>query len=125
MDENPTTTNTGIQLAFIKDPVNSVKTYRTQWLQKKKKKKTREFKDKMTEEETKEFLKEGGYTKINEDTIEAIYLEAANTGDTTLVNLARGMTEYFIKIKGKTDEIDDEIDMEALKQIGITIKSVD
>ncbi len=137
MVKNPYTSNTDIQLKFKKESSNSVKTYRTQWLKENKvgtKKgvlKSRTAKtddekfDKMTEEEIKEFLKKGGYTKIDEATIEAIYLEAANTGDTSLVNLARGMTEFYIKIKGKIEELDEDIDMEMLKQIGINVKSID
>ncbi len=63
------------------------------------------------------------YTKINSVTIEAVLLEGANTGNTNLANLARCMIDFFVKIKGKTDEIEDDIDMEALKEIGINIKS--
>lgn len=63
------------------------------------------------------------FTKINPETIEAVLLAGANTSDTKLVNLARAMIEFYIRIKGKTDEIEDKIDMEALKEIGINIKS--
>ena len=35
-------------------------------------------------------------------------------------NLLRTAIEFFIKIKGKEDAIDDDFDMEALKQIGIS-----
>ena len=35
-------------------------------------------------------------------------------------NLLRTAIEFFIKIKGKTDAIDDDLDMEVLKQIGIS-----
>ena len=63
------------------------------------------------------------FTKINSVTIEAVLLEGANTGNTSLANLARCMIDFFVKIKGKTDEIEDDIDMEALKEIGINIKS--
>ncbi|KKM89864.1 hypothetical protein LCGC14_1244440 [marine sediment metagenome] len=123
MEDNPNTSNTAIQLEFINDSPNSVKTYRTQWNKEKKNNKPGKFKEKMTEEEIKEFLKEGGYTKINADTIEAVLLEGANTGDTSMANLARCMIDFVIKIKGKTDEIDENIDMEALKAIGINITS--
>ncbi len=125
MEDNPNTSNTAIQLEFINDSPNSVKTYRTQWNKEKKDNKPGKFKEKMTEEEIKEFLKEGGYTKINADTIEAVLLEGANTGDTSMANLARCMIDFVIKIKGKTDEIDENIDMEALKAIGINITSSD
>ena len=35
-------------------------------------------------------------------------------------NLLRAAIEFWIKIKGKTDAIDDDFDMEVLKQIGIS-----
>ena len=35
-------------------------------------------------------------------------------------NLLRTAIEFFIKIKGKSDAIDDDLDMEVLKQIGIS-----
>jgi hypothetical protein len=44
----------------------------------------------------------------------------ANPGNIQLIGKA---TEFFIKVKGKTNEIEDDIDMEALKEIGINIKS--
>jgi len=40
-------------------------------------------------------------------------------------NLLRTAIEFFIKIKGKTDAIDDDLDMEVLKQIGIKITAGD
>ena len=38
-------------------------------------------------------------------------------------NLLRTAIEFFIKIKGKNDSIDDDIDMEVLKQIGISLSN--
>ena len=40
-------------------------------------------------------------------------------------NLLRTAIEFFIKIKGKSDAIDDDLDMEVLKQIGIKITAGD
>lgn len=60
------------------------------------------------------------YDKINEKVIEDILLRLVNGGlvDTALV---RNMVEFFIKIKSKTDTMEDDLDMEVLKEIGLKI----
>jgi len=57
-------------------------------------------------------------------TLSADYLEkcltAALIKNPGNPNLLRTAIDFFIKIKGKSDDIDDDFDMEVLKQIGIS-----
>ena len=123
MVEHPLTTNQSIKIEFKTYSENSVMTYRTQWL-----KENKPDREKGTpgpsplEKGLKDLTEAVKYTKINEETIEKTLLELVNMKaiDTGLV---RSMIDFFVKIKGKTDEIEDKIDMEALKEIGINIKN--
>ncbi|KKL08834.1 hypothetical protein LCGC14_2253750 [marine sediment metagenome] len=76
----------------------------------------------IVEKKIKELTKELSYTKINEATIEKSLLDLVNIG--TIDNgLVRCMIDFFVKIKGKADEVEENIDMEALKAIGVNIKN--
>lgn len=124
MDKFPYTTNTDIALKFNIYNENSVKTYRTQWL-KKSKPKTKgksEIEKNIVEEKLHELLEDIVYTKVNEETIEATLLNLVNAGQLD-AGLVRCMIDFFIKIKGKTDTIEENIDMEVLRQIGINVKN--
>ena len=65
-----------------------------------------------------------GFTKINEDTIEKVLLEVINNGVLNATTV-RCLVDFYIKMNVKDDVIEDDIDMEALKQIGLSIKTVD
>jgi UDP-2,3-diacylglucosamine pyrophosphatase LpxH len=60
--------------------------------------------------------------KLTEEFIENLIIKGLedNPGNVQLIGKA---TEFFIKVKGKATEMEDEIDMEKLKEIGIVIKS--
>ncbi|KKM83157.1 hypothetical protein LCGC14_1312300 [marine sediment metagenome] len=122
MKDNPDTSNSAIQLKFNDDSANSVKTYRTQWLKKNKLPGPKEGKESIVEKKLKELVEAVKYTKVNEETIEKTLLELVNMRAID-AGLVRCMIDFFVKIKGKTDEIEDKIDMEALKEIGINITS--
>ncbi len=122
MKDNPNTSNSAIQLKFNDNSANSVKTYRTQWLKKNKLPGPKEGKESVVEKKLKELVEAVKYTKVNEETIEKTLLELVNMRAID-AGLVRCMIDFFVKIKGKTDEIEDKIDMEALKEIGINIKS--
>ncbi len=76
----------------------------------------------VVEKKLKKIVEAIVHTKVNEATIEKMLLELINTG-TIDTGLVRCMIDFFVKIKGKTEEIDENIDMEALRQIGITSTS--
>ena len=63
-----------------------------------------------------------GKKKLTEEFIEQLIVDGleANPGNVQLIGKA---TEFYIKVKNKVSEIEDNIDMEALKEIGINIKS--
>ena len=122
MKDNPNTSNSAIQLKFNDNSANSVKTYRTQWLKKNKLPGPKEGKESVVEKKLKELVEAVKYTKVNEETIEKTLLELVNMRAID-AGLVRCMIDFFVKIKGKTDEIEDKIDMEALKEIGINITS--
>ena len=122
MKDNPDTSNSAIQLKFNDDSANSVKTYRTQWLKKNKLLDPKKGKESVVEKKLKELVEAVKYTKVNEETIEKTLLELVNMRAID-AGLVRCMIDFFVKIKGKTDEIEDKIDMEALKKIGINITS--
>jgi len=66
--------------------------------------------------------KSPGVKKLTEEFIENLIVEGLenNPGNVQLIGKA---TDFFIKVIGKKDEMEDEIDMEKLKEIGIVIKS--
>ena len=133
MKKNPSTKNSEIVEHFPDYPENSVKTYRTQWRKKFKKlipKKPPkpgkeivipETNSKMTVEVLEALMESREYKKIDESAIEDALLELLNAGTVT-PQVVRCMVDYIVKIKGKTDTIDDNLDMEALRQIGVSIK---
>ena len=123
MEEHPETSNKDIKIIFAQHPVNSVTTYRTQW-NKENKAKLPNNKKSSIEEKLKELTEDILFEKINEETIEETLLAAVNVGDIS-TNLIKCMIDFFVKIKGKRDEMEDDIDMEVLKEIGIVIKSGD
>lgn len=57
-------------------------------------------------------------TKLSAEYLEKCLTEALKINPNN-PNLLRTAIEFFIKIKGKTDAIEDDLDMEVLKQIGI------
>ncbi|KKM77621.1 hypothetical protein LCGC14_1368140 [marine sediment metagenome] len=122
MKDNPNTSNSAIQLKFNDNSANSVKTYRTQWLKKNKLPSPKKGKESIVEKKLKELVEAVKYTKVNEETIEKTLLELVNMRAID-AGLVRCMIDFFVKIKGRTDEIEDKIDMEALKEIGINITS--
>ena len=122
MKDNPDTSNSAIQLKFNDNSANSVKTYRTQWLKKNKLPSPKKGKESIVEKKLKELVEAVKYTKVNEETIEKTLLELVNMRAID-AGLVRCMIDFFVKIKGRTDEIEDKIDMEALKEIGINITS--
>lgn len=61
---------------------------------------------------------------VNEGLIEAAILDLYNKGQNT-PNLVRCMVDYVLKIKGRQEEIDEDLDMEILKAIGVSIKDSD
>ena len=66
----------------------------------------------------------GSFIKIDDDTIEICMLQMANEGDIS-VPLIKAMIEFYYKIRGSTDKVKDEIDMEAFKAIGTALKDSD
>ena len=58
-------------------------------------------------------------TTLSADYLEKCLTEALEINPNN-PNLLRTAIEFWIKIKGKTDAIDDDFDMEVLKQIGIS-----
>ena len=66
----------------------------------------------------------GSFIKIDDDTIEICMLQMANEGDIS-VPLIKAMIEFYYKIRGSTDKVKDEIDMEAFKSIGTALKDSD
>ena len=66
--------------------------------------------------------KSPGKKKLTEKYIEELIYDGLenNPGNVQLIGKA---TDFFIKVIGKKDEMEDEIDMEKLKEIGIVIKS--
>jgi len=56
--------------------------------------------------------------KLSEEDLEKRIVTALNSQPNNAMILGKAI-EFFIKIKGKTDTIDEDINMEALKQIGI------
>lgn len=126
MNKFPHTSNKDIALKFDTYNENSVKAYRIQWLKNNKEKsgKTDEISPE-DQDKLGELIEKVVYTKIDEETIESILLELANKKGSKDAGLARCMIDYYIKIKGKTQTISDTIDMEALREIGVNIKSSD
>lgn len=62
--------------------------------------------------------------KVDETLIEKAILDLYDNGSNS-PNLVRSMIDYVLKIKGKQEEIDDDLDLEMLKEIGIAIESED
>lgn len=69
-------------------------------------------------------LKLPGKKKLTEEFIEQLIVKGLenNPGNVQLIGKA---TDFFIKVKNKTSEMEDEIDMEMLKEIGLVIKTGD
>ena len=63
-------------------------------------------------------------TKLSADYLEKCLTEALAINPNN-PNLLRTAIEFFIKIKGKTDKLDDDLDMEVLKAIGVKITASD
>lgn len=59
---------------------------------------------------------------VDETTVERGLVRLWNLGEIN-TNLLRCMVDYVIKIKGKSDEVDDDLDLEVLKEIGIKVKT--
>lgn len=62
--------------------------------------------------------------RVNETLIEAAILDLYNKGHNN-PNLVRCMVDYITKIKGKQEEIDEELDLMLFKEFGISIKDSD
>jgi len=60
--------------------------------------------------------------KLSSEDLEKRIVAALNKQPTNAQLLGKAI-EFFIKIKGKEEEIDESIDMEALREIGITSTS--
>ena len=71
-------------------------------------------------------LTEQKYSKITEDMLEKAILDWLNKNiPKSKENAIRAAVDFFIKIKNKTDTMDEDLDMEALKKIGIISKDSD
>lgn len=60
--------------------------------------------------------------KLSSEDLEKRIISALNVQPNNAQLLGKAI-EFFIKIRGKEEEIDDNIDMEALREIGITSTS--
>ncbi len=61
------------------------------------------------------------FNKIDATTVETLMLKQANEGNDT-VPFIRCIVDY-LKIKGDSVELDEDLDLEVLRQIGINLKS--
>jgi len=132
MQNNPGTKNSEIAGEFPDYPENSVKTYRTQWRLKFKKLLPRKPKPgieiKIPDETNPKdaldiieaLMKNREYTKIDVEAIEKALLELLNSGVVT-PQVVKNMIDFYLKIGSKKEVLEEDIDMEVLKQIGIEI----
>jgi len=60
---------------------------------------------------------------LTSENLEKIIVNSINGDNSIKESKIRLAVDYFIKVKGKTEEIEDNIDMEALREIGITSTS--
>ena len=62
------------------------------------------------------------FNKIDDDMIEEIILERANSGETLSDNFIKTCIYFYKDIRGKDDKIQDNIDMEDFLNIGTALK---
>ena len=55
--------------------------------------------------------------KVNDEVIENAILALYNSGNIT-INLIRTMIEFYFKVRGNTDKVEIDVDMEMFKKIG-------
>jgi len=63
------------------------------------------------------------FIKIDATTVETLMLKQANEGNDT-VPFIRCIVDY-LKIKGESEELDENLDLEVLRQLGVTLKNID
>jgi len=67
----------------------------------------------------------GSFIKIDDDMIESILLQRANSGEPLSDNFIKTCIQFYKDLRGSTDKIKDDIPMEDFMNLGKSIESSD